>query len=446
MINHDRLNRAARMVQYLCLLAVVFVEFLYFLPGHPADNLLYTFLEWRLVDVSILFLAASLCRGQLRRGKWYFPLALLTVIWFYVVRSVHLQLEMTAKTPGVFVCAYLLCFLFAAATGDGERQWGLKLMAALFVAVSAVFSLYAALLVRNRLPDFLAETVYWDGARLGIMSHPNICATLLMVGSGLSVSFALSTKRWWIRVPLLLLAVPAFWALSLTNSRTMVILACVQFGAIVFFAVKKPGWKRTVLAILAAILVTVSLFTASRMIFSDNKARLTEQARQTSAETLLNDAGKLKTENGQGSMANDLRTLNGRTEIWAAAVKGIQANPRILLIGTENVGEIISPYWQRMDTLHAHNSWVEVLYQLGLPGLIWALVLTVLALWNAAVLLLRNTDLWKSCIAVVMLGLLGCAILEPYLFTVNIKYYFFDFLFLLCLGYMNVWRTCEGER
>lgn len=446
-INRDWLQPAARAVQYLCLLAVLCVEILYFLPGHPADNLLYTFLEWRLVDVSILFLAASLCCGGLRRGRRQLLLALLTVIWFYVVRSLHLQLEQTAKTPGVFVCGYALCFLFAAAAGDGERQWGLKGMAALFSAVSIVFSLYAALLVLNRLPDFLADDVYWDGARLGILSHPNICATLLMVGSGLSVGFALSVKQWRLRIPLLLLAVPPLWALSLTNSRTMVILACVQFGAITFFALKKPGWKRTAAAVLAAILVTVSLFAVSRTIFAGNKARLTEQARQqTTGEVRLNDQGTLKTENGQGSMSNDLRTLNGRTEIWAAAAEGLRANPRILLIGTEKVGETISPYWQRMDTLHAHNSWVEALYQLGLPGLVSALVLTVLALWNAAVLLRHNNDLWKSCVAVVMLGLLGCAFLEPYLFTVNIKYHFFDFLFLLCLGYMNQWRIGERGR
>ena len=111
-------------------------------------------------------------------------------------------------------------------------------------------------------------------------------------------------------------------------------------------------------------------------------------------------------------MSNDLRTLNGRTEIWAAAAEGLRANPRILLIGTEKVGETISPYWQRMDTLHAHNSWVEALYQLGLPGLVSALVLTVLALWNAAVLLRRNNDLWKSCVAVVMLGLLGLSLIH----------------------------------
>ena len=222
-LNRDRFQSAARAVQYLCLLAVLCVEILYFLPGHPADNLLYTFLEWRLVDVSILFLAASLCRDGPRRGKGQLLLALLTVIWFYVVRYLHLQLEQTAKTPGVFVCAYALCFLFAALAGDGENQWGLKGMAALFSAVSVVFSLYAALLVLNRLPDFLAEYVYWDGARLGILSHPNICATLLMVGSGLSVGFALSVKKWRLRIPLLLLAVPAFWALSLTKSRTKLI-------------------------------------------------------------------------------------------------------------------------------------------------------------------------------------------------------------------------------
>ena len=79
-LNRDRFQSAARAVQYLCLLAVLCVEILYFLPGHPADNLLYTFLEWRLVDVSILFLAASLCCGGLRRGRRQLLLELLTVI------------------------------------------------------------------------------------------------------------------------------------------------------------------------------------------------------------------------------------------------------------------------------------------------------------------------------------------------------------------------------
>ena len=38
------------------------------------------------------------------------------------------------------------------------------------------------------------------------------------------------------------------------------------------------------------------------------------------------------------------------------------------------------------------------------------------------------------------LCLLGCALLEPYLFVVDVSYHYLDFLFLLCLGYLNLWR------
>ena len=80
---------------------------------------------------------------------------------------------------------------------------------------------------------------------------------------------------------------------------------------------------------------------------------------------------------------------------------------------------------------------------MGLPGLAAALVITALTLWSAAVVLWRNMDLWKSCIALLALCLLGCAMLEPYLFVVDVSYHYLDFLFLMCLGYLCLWR---GEK
>ena len=163
----------------------------------------------------------------------------------------------------------------------------------------------------------------------------------------------------------------------------------------------------------------------------------------------LDENGRLQTENGQSSFAKSLKTLNGRTEIWGAAVEGIRDNPRILLIGTEKVGQTISPHW-KMEVQHSHSSWMEALYQLGIPGLLAALALTGLAVWNGAVLLWRNTDLLHSCVVMVVLCLMGCAVMEPYLFVANAQFHYFDFLFLLCLGYMDQWRrqtrNRKGER
>ena len=198
----------------------------------------------------------------------------------------------------------------------------------------------------------------------------------------------------------------------------------------------------------------VLLFCLSRAVFSMNSARLTEQAyqaQQTGAESslVLDESGKLKTENGQGAFVSSMKSLNGRTEIWAAAMESLRDNPRILLTGTEHAGEIISPYW-KMDVQHAHNAWIQTLFQLGIPGLLAALALTGLAVWNGAVLLWRNTDLLHSCVVMVVLCLMGCAVMEPYLFVANAQFHYFDFLFLLCLGYMDQWRrqtrNRKGER
>ena len=112
---------------------------------------------------------------------------------------------------------------------------------------------------------------------------------------------------------------------------------------------------------------------------------------------------------------------------------------RILLIGTEYVEMIMTRYSPAV-LYHTHNSWLEALYRMGLPGLAAALALTALAVWSAADVLWRSRDLWKCGVALLTLCLLGCALLEPYLFVVDVSYHYLDFLFLLCLGYLNLWR------
>ena len=451
LVTRQRIDTAAGVIQRLCLLVVIVVELLFFLPGEAADEIVYLFLEWRLVDVSVLFLAASCCRKSLRQSKWYFLPALLVIAWFYLLRGVHLRLEGTNQDPGAFVCTYLLCLCFAAAAADEEKAWGLRALACVFALTGAAFGFYAVLLVTGHLPAQLDGFVFWDGARFGVMGHPNICATILTISLGFSVGLAVTTKSVWLKCLLAPLTVLEFLTLSLTNSRAAIVLTCALLGGIVFCALRGTGWKRLLPALAAAAAAMVLLFCLSRAVFSMNSVRLTEQAyqaQQTGGESSLelDESGKLKTENGQGAFVSSMKSLNGRTEIWAAAMESLRDNPRILLTGTEHAGEIISPYW-KMDVQHAHNAWIQTLFQLGIPGLLAALVLTALAVWNGAVLLWRNDDLFHSCVTMVTLCLMGCAMLEPYLFTVSAQFHYFDFLFLLSLGYMDQWRVeKEGEK
>lgn len=441
---NQRVDAIARAVQRICLLVVVAVELLLFLPGEAADNIVYGFLEWKLVDISILFLIASFCRKTLGQSKWLFLLGLGMVVWFSILRGIHLRTEGINQDPGAFVCAYLVCLPFAAAADD--RHWGFKALAAVFVLTGASFGLYAVLLVAQRLPGFLAGEVFWDGPRFGVMGHPNICATVLMVSIGLTAGFALNTKRNLLKFPLLALAALEFWAICLTNSRTAIVLTCALLGGLAFCRLRRPNRKRILLALAAAAAIMVLLFCCSRWIYAWNNQRLTllvQQAQSTGEDigVALDSEGQLITHNAQSSFATSMKSLNGRTYIWKGAMKALRDHPRILLTGTEHTGEIISPYWVAPDIRHAHNAWLQTLFQLGIPGLLAALLLSALAVWNCVKLLWRNDDLMHACVAMVVLCLMGCAMLEPYLFTVNLQFHFFDFLFLLCLGYLNQWSS-----
>ena len=434
----------ARRVQFSCLLAVVLMELAFFALEDRAGGVAYLMVERYLTLPAMAFLGASLCRELPRRSKWHLYAGLAMAALFFLNQILHQVLESQAKEVGTFVCAYCLCFPFAAATGDAQRQRGLKWMAGLFLAAGILLTGYTGLLLADALPECLKAYVKWDGGRLYAMGHPNICATLLMISMALSAGFALKSRRLWVKGLLLVLAALQFAALSLTNGRTTIILTCLLMGGIAFCALRGHDWKRFAAALLAAVVVMAGLFGVSRTVYGWNQTRLMQQA---SAESVQEEAPTgesgtadvLVAEQYQGTLTGDLKTLNGRTEIWRTALLGLEDNPRVKFIGTEYVDMILTRY-APLTVYHTHNSWLEALYRMGLPGLAAALVITVLTLWSAAVVLWRNTDLWKSCIALLAVCLLGCAMLEPYLFVVDVSYHYLDFLFLMCLGYLCLWR------
>lgn len=434
-----------RRIQFFCLLAVLLITLVFFLLEDRASGLAYLLVERWITLPAMIFLGISLCWEGNHRWQLYAGLAMIAL--FFLIQVLHLVLESEAKQIGTFVCAYGLCFPFAAATQDEKAQIGLKWMAGLFLAVGAVLTVYTALLLLNAVPAYLSNYLYWDGSRLFAMGHPNICATLLMISMVFCAGLALKSRKLWAKIGLVVLMLAHFFALSLTNGRTTIILTCLLLGGIAFCVIRGRGWKRAALALLATVVVMAAAFGASRAIYGWNQNRLIQlqkpatstteaAAPQTETET---DAPALVSNEYQGTLSGDLKTLNGRTFIWRYAIDGLQENPQVKLIGTEYVDVILSRY-NPLPLYHTHNSWLEALYRMGLPGLAAALVITVLAVWSALVMLWRNTDLWKSCVALLTLSLLGCAMLEPYLFVADVSYFYLDFLFLMCLGYLCLWR------
>lgn len=440
-------DRAQR-VQYASLLMVIVMELVFFLLEDRAGGIAYLYAERYLALPAMAFVGASFCRDLNRQQKWQLFAGLAMVGLFFIIQTLHQAVESSAKEVGTFVCAYALCFPFAAAARDGKRQRGLKLMTGLFLAVGVLLLIYAAMLMLNVVPEGLKNYVNWDGVRFSALGHSNISATLLMISIGLSAALALTCRKIWVKVLLLALCAVEFAVMSLTNGRTTIIFTCILLGGLTFCVLRRHSWQRLTIAMAAAVLVIGCLFFASRSLFQWDQNRLMETSapQQTSSGTVQADSEPQVTEvvNPQGTFSEDLKTLNGRTTIWQTALLALKENPRILLIGTEYV-EMIMTRYSSSPLYHTHNSWMEALYRMGLPGLAAALVITALAIWNAAVILWRNQDLWKSGVALLTLCLLGCALLEPYLFVVDISYHYLDFLFLMCLGYLNLWRSEKVE-
>ena len=160
----------------------------------------------------------------------------------------------------------------------------------------------------------------------------------------------------------------------------------------------------------------------------------------------MEETGIIQGDNEQRSLMEDLWSFNGRTQIWEATLKAVRNSKPLMLFGTEYSGTMISIYhW--FEVIHAHNSWLETLMRMGIPGLVMALVFTVLAVWSAAKLLLSpGTVLWKKIVAMLAMCVMATGFLEPYLFITNVYYHVADFLFFFLTGYLDYWSNRKPEQ
>lgn len=237
----------------------------------------------------------------------------------------------------------------------------------------------------------------------------------------------------------------------------MLLMTGALLGGIVFFRIFRGSWKQLLLGLLAAALVLAGSFKLSGVIFRWNNDHLVANLQAVQEETLpaaeteqteteadpesaeINEAGIIVSENWQGSLAADMRTLNGRTIIWGSALRTIRDNRSLLLWGTEYPGLLIS-WYNPWEVVHSHNSWMEALMRMGLPGLLFSLVFTAMSLWSGARLILgKGTERWKKTIAMTTLCVMVAGFLEPYLFITNVYYHILDFVFFFCTGYLDYW-------
>ena len=189
------------------------------------------------------------------------------------------------------------------------------------------------------------------------------------------------------------------------------------------------------------------IYFGSEAIYKANNQRLIEQLRSQedvdlptkqeldenyrNVDIWINEDGFLTDGvSNQGTLKEDMGTLNGRKDTWSAIVEAFRNSKDLRLFGTSRFRDRILP-----EMAHAHNSWLQMMVQLGIPGLVFSLVLTAEILIACARVLLRCRDKAKITMTMWVLCMLPIGFMEPFLFNAG----HVGDLFILVSGYLWAW-------
>lgn len=443
---------SSQTLYFIFLLIAGVMEFLFITLESAFSYLGYYLTEDYLIVPCLLFLGVALSQDLTLSAKQKLGFSIAAVLWFSIVQFQHKLSQMGTHPIATFFFIYLMAFPYAAVAKDEENNRGMKLIGKLMTAASLVLVAYTVMLYLDCVPAPLEPYVFFDIPRLHVLWHPNITACFFMIGIGFSLSFLFTTAVLWKRILLIIAVALQFIAMALTNCRTSILMTCALIAGTLFFRLCWGSWKRVIAGILVAVALIAGLFSLSGKAY-DYSALLQynyyvslweqelDEANITDQEVAVEiDEFMSYGENVQGTLTNDLRTLNGRTGIWKAALSALRDNPSLLLWGTEYPGPAIS-WYNSFDVVHAHNSWFEAVLRLGLPGLAAALYITWVTVRSALVLLFScKATMEKKVVAMLGLCLLVAGFLEPYLFITNVYYHTTDFMLFFCAGYLDQWR------
>ena len=444
---------SSKNVPMLLLLAAGVIEFLFITLENQFSGIGYYLAETYVIVPCLLLLGYMLREKLGSFARRRLLLAGAAVGWFVIVQCIHKLSGMENHPMATVFFVYLMAFPFAS-LADDRKNAGLWCIGGVFIAAALVLVGYSAMLLLDLVPGGMEAYLYWDGARLHALWHPNVAAGYFMISIGFSLALCFLTRKKLVKVLLAGGIALQLMAMALTNCRTTLLLTGAMLGGTVFFLMcKGGGWRRMVLGLLAAAVILVGCFKLSGMLFQWNNDRLLERMTAVQAEpssdlevsekevVLIEDTGILQGDNEQRSLSKDMRTLNGRTLIWKAALKAIRNDKKLALWGTEYSGTYITVY-SPIPVVHAHNSWMETLMRMGLPGLLMSLVFTALSVWSAAKLILSpETLIWKRIIAMLTMCVMASGFLEPYLFLTNVYYHVTDFIFFFLTGYLDYWSN-----
>lgn len=402
---------------------------------------------------TLAFLILAVRRPISRMGGWHLALGIGLTCWLLVTRYMHALYGEPPEIVGLMTSRYLVLLPFAELCGDTETCRGIKGAGVLTWIVCLWLGFVSLLLILNLVPQGLSEYVYWSGARMNALWNPIIYAVILFMGIALCVAACFLVKKNWQRGLLIAGALAQLALIFLTHSRATILMICAFAMGTFLFTAGGGKMRRNLLIAVLGVCLAGGIYLGSEALYKANNQRLIHEIQSQSDTELLtkeeldqghpdvdiwiNEEGYLTDGvSNQGSLTEDIGTLNGRKNTWSRIIQVFREDRDLRLFGTSRFRDRILP-----NMAHAHNSWLQMMVQLGIPGLLFSLVLTAEILVACARVLLRCRDKAKITMTVWVICMLPIGFMEPFLFnTAHV-----GDLFILVSGYLWSWGGKKKE-
>lgn len=367
----------------------------------------------------------SMYRGDYRENRLYL-LGLFFVGWYALTRMFngdhYLQYSYNRYRLVSLSATYGLALPFAHVLRDAKDRTALDALTLGLTATLAALvglALVSALLGRLIVIPFFQSEFGMKESRLIILSqHPYFTAFISLAGFYMTLYLLSAHWRPLFLAPALLCMGVFTAGIVLTTSRTALVVFAftLVLAAMILLSQAKLSRRRrrTILLVGAAALLAavVAGFGPLTRVISDNTV--------------------------ERNFFHKLMTLTGRTTLYEAVPRVIQAYPQVLFKGFDELEmmQVVNQYTiYPYSRPHMHNSYLQTLMLTGLPGLLAALWFTIKMLGAMAHMLKSKVlAVAEKLLMLIPLPLFLCGLLEHFLFVDS--YSILNFLFFLSLGYL----------
>lgn len=372
-------------------------------------------------------------------------IALLYPLWYMASRILlkELYLDNSFYPFCSMILVYGMAFPFARLVNDSKTKTGLLVVAVLFGSVYGALSwvgVYAAVSKHTITLPWLGTELAMNNERRLIMStHPNVVACIFFSAFVLLMWIALSDHRRWTKPLYLIAMLGIYFAIALTDSRTVMIQLSAAMAFLAMFACQKLPIRGKPVRLVLSIAVAAAVLMGVFLSFDAAAVGLTEMSILRSA--------KAEAEVFVANRAADFRTLTGRTTIYESVFQLLSDHKDVLLRGLKE-NEYVAVQNQYDIPVNTHNAWLQTLLMTGIPGLLIALWFTFRAIqlaWISAFCCQTGVRVADRFLLVAPAVMMINGITESYVFTELKPYY--NLIFFMLLGYaLEIWRKMRTEK